>query len=99
MDCSGISDEDYEYMCYWLKQEGNTALLNHLKEEGIDPRKNPIEWMNYEIRCGFPTSGVFINEKAETSMSGLYAAGDESFGGISSAAVFGWIAGENAARY
>ena len=34
-----------------------------------------------------------------TSMRGLYAAGDESFGGISGAAVFGWIAGENAAHY
>jgi succinate dehydrogenase/fumarate reductase flavoprotein subunit len=55
--------------------------------------------MTYEIKFGFPTSGVFTNEKAETSMKGLYAAGDESFGGISGAAVFGWIAGENAAQY
>lgn len=32
-------------------------------------------------------------------MKGLYAAGDEYFGGISCAATFGWIAGENAAKY
>ena len=32
-------------------------------------------------------------------MSGLYAAGDEFTGGISGAAVFGWLAGENAAKY
>ena len=43
MDCGGISDEDYEYMIYWLKQEGNTALLNHLKEEGIETKKGEIK--------------------------------------------------------
>lgn len=43
--------------------------------------------------------GICYNERAETSASGLYAAGDEFFGGISGAAVFGWIAGENAAAY
>ena len=40
-----------------------------------------------------------INEKGETSVTGLYSAGDESMGGISCAAVYGWIAGENAASY
>jgi aspartate oxidase len=70
---------------YWLKQEGNTALLDHLNEEGIDLRKNPIEWMTYEQKIGFPNGGVLINEEGETSLKGLYAAGDESFGGISGA--------------
>ena len=32
-------------------------------------------------------------------MKGLYAAGDETFGGISNAAVYGWIEGENAVAY
>lgn len=35
----------------------------------------------------------------ETTLEGLYAAGDESVGGISAAAVFGWISGESAAYY
>jgi succinate dehydrogenase/fumarate reductase flavoprotein subunit len=95
MDCRGISDEDYEYMIYWLRHEGNEAFLHHLEEEGIDLRRNPVEFMRYEMRL---TGGVYYNEKAETSVKGLYAAGDELFGGISGAAVFGWIAGENAAQ-
>lgn len=96
MDCRGISDEDYKYMVHWLEHEGNIAVLNHLKEEGVDLKKNPIELMTYEPRAW---GGIAYNEKAETSVKGLYAAGDESQGGISAAATFGWIAGENAANY
>jgi succinate dehydrogenase/fumarate reductase flavoprotein subunit len=97
MDCAGISDEDFEYMLHWLKQEGNTALVNYLNEEGIDPRKSPVEFTTYEI---LPMGGVYHNEKGETSVKGVYAAGDELVGaGLAGAAVFGWIAGENAAKY
>ncbi len=96
MDCTGISQEDYEYMLHYLKQEGNDAILNHLEEEGIDPRKNPIEFMRYDMR---PVGGVHYNEKGETNLPGLYAAGDEVVGGIATAAIFGWIAGENMAEY
>jgi succinate dehydrogenase/fumarate reductase flavoprotein subunit len=39
------------------------------------------------------------NENAETSLKGLYAAGDEAFGDISAAATFGYVGGENAAGY
>lgn len=96
LDCRGISEEDYEYMMHWMNNEGNVALLNHLQEEGIDLRKNPIEWMTYEIRS---TGRISTNAKSETSIKGLYAAGDEVFSSISNAAIFGWIAGENAAKY
>ncbi|MBI2955512.1 MAG: FAD-dependent oxidoreductase [Chloroflexi bacterium] len=96
MDCSGISDEDYEYMRHWLVQEGSAPLLNHLSEEGIDPRKHPIEFMSYN----FASIGyIRCNEKGETSVRGLYSAGDESTFGISGAAIFGWVAAENAAAY
>lgn len=96
MDCRGISQEDYEYMMHWLEQEGNTALLNHMKGEGIDLRKNPVEFSTYEVR---PIGGVYYNEKGETTLKGLYAAGDEIVSNISLAATFGRIAGENAAAY
>jgi succinate dehydrogenase/fumarate reductase flavoprotein subunit len=96
MDCRGISKNDYEYMMYGLTNEGNTALINHLNEEGVDVRKNAVEFMTYELTT---RGGIDFNEKAETSLKGLYAAGDEYFGGISCAATFGWIAGENAAKY
>lgn len=52
--------------------------------------------MRYEMRVA---GGVHANEKAETSVKGLYAAGDESLSSISTAATFGWIAGDNAAGY
>jgi len=96
MDCNGISDEDYKYMMWGLTNEGNTAMINYLNEEGIDIRKNAVEFMTYELTS---RGGVSYNEKAETSMRGLYAAGDEYFGGISAASTFGWIAGDNIAGY
>jgi succinate dehydrogenase/fumarate reductase flavoprotein subunit len=98
MDCDGLSDEELEYMLHWMKNEGNVPLLNSLEEEGIDIRKNPIEFWTYEYEL-FPRGGIHYNERSETSISGLFAAGDEFFGGISGAAVFGWIAGENSATY
>jgi succinate dehydrogenase/fumarate reductase flavoprotein subunit len=96
MDCRGISDEDYKYFIYFMKHEGLESFLNYLDEEGIDLRKNPVEFTRYEIRLN---GGIYYNEKSETSVAGLYAAGDELFGGIANAAIFGWIAGENAAEY
>lgn len=98
MDCNGLSNEEFKYMLHWMRNEGNVSLLNYLKEEGIDIRRDPIEFWTYEYEL-FPRGGVYYNERGETSLRGLYAAGDEFFGGISGAAVFGWIAGENASTY
>ncbi len=98
MDCRGISDKDYEYMLHFLRHEGLSSLINHLEEEGIDPRKNPIEFGTYEI---MPKGGVYHDQKGETSVRGLFASGDETYcsSGISTAATYGWISGENAAKY
>lgn len=93
MDCTGISKQDLDYMKYWLFHEGNAVLLNYFEEEGIDPMKNPLEFMTYNITS---QGRIFSNAKAETSVAGLYSAGDETTFGISGAAVFGWIAGESA---
>jgi len=96
MDCTDIDRRDYEYMMHWMKQEGNISLLDHMEDEGIDIRKHPIEFATYPMRAG----GLIVaNEKAETSLRGLYAAGDEAYGDISAAATFGWISGEAAARH
>ncbi len=97
MDCDGLSDEELDYMLFWLRNEGNVAFLDHMTEEGVDVRKNPVEFRTYHHEL-FPRGGILYNEKAETSLPGLFAAGDEFFGGISGAAVFGWIAGESAAE-
>jgi len=94
MDCTDMSEEDHRYMLHWMEHEGNVSLLDHMKDEGIDLRKHPIEFATYPLRAG---GLVVANDKAETSLAGLFAAGDESYGDISAAATFGWIAGENAA--
>jgi succinate dehydrogenase/fumarate reductase flavoprotein subunit len=94
MDCRGITPEDYDYMMNAFVDEGLSSLIDYMKEEGIDLRKNPVEFGTYHIN---PEGKVWINEKAETSLHGLYAAGDESIVSIGPAATYGWIAGENAA--
>jgi succinate dehydrogenase/fumarate reductase flavoprotein subunit len=96
MDCRGITEEDHDYMMHWMWHEGNAPLLDYMKEEGIDIRKHPIEFQTYHI---IPEGKIWINERGETDLPGLYSAGDESMGGISCAATYGWIAGENAAVY
>lgn len=95
-DGGGMSDEDHAYMMHWMRHEGNAVLLNTMEEEGKSLRENPVEFATYEpIFSG----GVWYDENGETSLPGLYAAGDEFYGAISCAATFGWIAGENAAGY
>ncbi|WP_258359814.1 FAD-binding protein [Moorella sulfitireducens] len=96
MDTRGMSEEDLQYMLYWMKHEGNIELIKHLAEEGIDLRKNAVEFMTYDMHI---VGGIPYNSKGQTSLEGLYAAGDEWAGGISCAAVFGWSAGKNAALY
>lgn len=96
MDCTDISEEDHDYMLHFMKNEGYTAMTEYMEAENIDFRKHPIEFMTYPLRGG----GLIVaNEKAETSLEGLYAAGDEAYGDISAAATFGYIGGENAAQY
>ncbi len=96
MDCRGISADDLVYLIHGLEDEGNGGLLAHLREEGIDLAKNPVEFMTYELRC---QGRLQMNERAETSVPGLYTGGDEVTFGISGGAIFGWIAAENAAKY
>lgn len=98
MDCKGLSDEEINLMYYWLENEGNVALLDHLRNEGVDPREKPVEFRTYQYEL-FPRGGIHYDDNGATSLPGLYAAGDEFFGGISGAAVFGRRAGESAAAY
>lgn len=97
MDCGGISDEDYEYMKHWLDNEGFNALVDHLNEKGIDLKKHAIEWATYGMRGS--AGSIWQNVKGETSVKGLYVAGDETTRSISPAAAFAWIAGKNMAEY
>jgi succinate dehydrogenase/fumarate reductase flavoprotein subunit len=96
MDMNGISNQDLNYMMHWLKNEGNEGLLNQLSEEGVDIGKTAIEFQTSDVNI---SAGIRTNLKGETNIKGLYAAGDEVWGTISHAAVFGWSAGQNAARF
>jgi succinate dehydrogenase/fumarate reductase flavoprotein subunit len=96
MDMSGISDEDMEYMIYWLRHEGNLGLMNHMAEEGLSWKNVAVEFMTFEMAVA---SGLVFNFNGETSVKGLYGAGDDGIGGISAAATFGWSAGGNMAQY
>jgi succinate dehydrogenase/fumarate reductase flavoprotein subunit len=99
MDCSGTGEEDIQYMMWGLKSEGNTAMLDYMKKEGIDVRKHMVEFMQYEPHL--IGRGIEINLDGETRVPGLFAAGDPvgNFrADIAGAATYGWIAGESAAR-
>lgn len=94
-DCGGASGEEIDYMTHWLRNEGNVGLLRFLEKEGIDLRNHQIEFRTYEP---FVAGGLWYSNRSETSVTGLYAAGDENFGGMAHAAIWGWIAGETMAR-
>ncbi len=96
MDCTGLDREGVEYMTHWLDNEGNRGILDFFIKEGKDIGCTPLEFRSYDQELS-PRGGVLYDENARTSLPGLYAAGDEFFGGISCAAVFGWVAGESAA--
>lgn len=71
---------------------------------GTDYRTGMVEMHISEIGfcSGHSASGVWINEKAETSVKGLYAAGDMAavpHNYMLGAFTYGWFAGSNAAAY
>jgi succinate dehydrogenase/fumarate reductase flavoprotein subunit len=70
----------------------------------VNFRTGDIElWPTEYYLCGgHGMTGIFVNEKAETTIPGLYAAGDVSLvarGHLSGAFVYGEIAAEEATRY
>lgn len=71
---------------------------------GTNYRQKMIEMHISEIGfcSGHSASGVWVNERAETTVPGLYAAGDMAsvpHNYMLGAFTYGWFAGENAASY
>jgi succinate dehydrogenase/fumarate reductase flavoprotein subunit len=71
---------------------------------GVDFRKDDIElWpTEYQLCGGHGMTGLVVNERAETSVPGLYAAGDVACvakGHLTGAFVFGEIAAEQATLF
>ena len=82
------------------------SLPRWFKEKGIDLKKEPFEVTvsEFSSRRGgvyFRGSGILIDDKTATNIAGLFAAGDccTVSGGISGAAVMGYEAGKEAARF
>ena len=98
MDCTGLDKGEVDYMVWWLENEGNRALLQGFEDEGFWIGDTALEFRSYDREMQ-PRGGVLYDERGQTSLPGLYAAGDEFFGAISCAAVFGWLAGAEAAAY
>src|SRR5579863_10102699 len=71
---------------------------------GTDYRQQMVEMHISEIGfcSGHSASGVYVNERAETTVPALYAAGDMAavpHNYMLGAFTYGWFAGENAADY
>ena len=71
---------------------------------GTDYREKMVEMHISEIGfcSGHSASGVWVNEKGETSVKGLYSAGDMAavpHNYMLGAFTYGWFCGENAADY
>lgn len=101
MNFSFNTDEDNAYMQWALCNEGNSAALDHLKAEGFDFKKHMLEFLA-ENKGGIFAGGPEVNERGETSVKGLYAAGEcvgNTLPGLSPAAVLGRDAGRAAAAY
>lgn len=88
-----------------IDEVGARVQFNRIKYLGLDLTRNPIE---VAPACHYSLGGVKINERTETSVPGLYAAGEVS-GNIHGAnrisgnalaetQVFGCRAGESASR-
>ncbi len=103
MDCRDANAEEVAEIRWGLNNEGNQAFLTYLDARGLDLRHDKIEFEAYEPKGGSGKAGIAINSRCETSLAGLYAAGDV-IGGMTrsvspGAFTLGWQAGEMAARF
>lgn len=99
IDCTGISPDDQAFMREGMASEGLTSLIDYMAANDIDLSRDVVEFGQFEpFLIG---RGVQIDINGQTSIPGLYAAGDlvgnfrADMGG---AAVYGWIAGREASR-
>ena len=99
LDCTGLSNDDYSFMRAAMFSEGLGAQVHYMDESGIDLSKHVVEFGAYQAFVF--GRGLDVDIRAETSVKGLYAAGETTGNfraAIAGAAVWGWIAGESAAE-
>jgi adenylylsulfate reductase subunit A len=104
LDCRHLPQEMLDRMEYTLQVDRFT-LPAYYKQKGVNFREELVEISVSELsirRSGvyFRGSGLAVDVNGETSVDGLFAAGDCATvsGGIAGAAVLGHIAGEGVVR-
>lgn len=100
MNCTGYSEEDHAYQHRQFKCEGIDSITDYLNQRGIDLHKSMVEFGTYDYSLS--QRGIDIGQGAETNVPGVYAAGiccGNVRGNITSASVWGDVAGESAAQY
>lgn len=104
MDLEEATDEEVEYIKWSMGHEGGMWLfVQNLERNHIDLKKVKIPY-KYEKKTTMhgQGAGIFVNKKCETTVKGLYAAGDSmgvSPGSGPVAVVSGYEAGLQAAEY
>ena len=97
IDCTQTKPEDLAFMREGMISEGLTTLVDYMDRTGLDVSKHAVEFMQYEPHI--IGRGLEIDIDGQTSIPGLYAAGDmvgNFRADIAGAAVYGWIAGRHA---
>jgi len=104
-DMSWGSDEDQEYMRWAISNEGGGWALNHIMAQyGMDYRTHKIELSPTEPEhSGLAACGPIVDGHCQTSLPGLYAAGDEAGGcswtAVPGALTMGYLAAEQAVEF
>lgn len=102
-DMSWGSEADQEYMRWGITNEGSgAAFLEVMEDYGLDFRRHKIElWPIEPEHSSSAACGPRVDEHCQTTLPGLYAAGDEAGGIPGSVApgafTMGYLAAESAA--
>jgi succinate dehydrogenase/fumarate reductase flavoprotein subunit len=99
-------DENEVKFCEWSisHEGGGTALLHLIQREGMDFRKDRFEMGPGEIELGnFAAGGLYVDQDCQSTIPGLFVAGDElgavPLGCAPGALVTGWYAAEKSSEY
>lgn len=102
-DTTSLSSEEIEFIERGLREEGGCwILLEWMKKHGKNFRTHLMEDDTYERRVS-GGSGLFVNAQCQSTLSGLFAAGEViaglPWGAGPGAITLGWKAGGNAALH
>ena len=104
VDCRHLSPSELAHLKKTLGYDKDT-LPDFIEQKGIDLAKDLLELMPSEGMQGGPSevcsSGIMINEKASSSVPGLFAAGDcaDQMHCVHICTTGGYLAGKTAAAY